>query len=420
MSHQYHMGRREFITRSAVVTAGLGVTAALNGLALDATRRDIEEAAHKVGKLLRHRLGNGKREISALVGASDWAPEAIEAGILCDINYWHKAQRWQKPTTGTSAGQRGFTPTAVLKNREAYYCEVTVDRVRGSHETGEIDEEGFYQFVKQALVRSGLHYFDDYKFHFGYHTVAEWKNNRGPLKAYERLKKEGLVKHLAISQHSYNGNAKVPGGESAVDMLEAIIDEGLYEHAQFFYTFGDGDPMEQILDLARRKGFGSIVMKTSRGAGRMKEDPEFMKKFPADASPHNVLARWLTTSTKIDAAVIAIQDLDQFVDTYSGAGKPLRAADVRGLEQMVAYANQEVCRLCNQCMSHCPQQLQIADILRYERYALDYHEKKAARRFYGQLDKQADSCTECGACLPHCPQGLRIPEKLAGAHRILG
>jgi hypothetical protein len=414
------MGRREFITKSAVATASLGVTAALNGLALDTPREAIEEAAYKVGKLPRHRLGNGKREISALVGASDWAPEVIEAGILCDINYWHKAQRWQKPNTANDAGKPGFTPAAILKNREAHYCEITVDRVRGSHETGEIDEEAFYHYVKQALEQSGLSYFDDYKFHFGYHTVAEWKNNRGPVKAYERLKKEGLVKHLALSQHSYEGNAKVPGGESALGMLTAIIDEGLYEHAQFFYAFGKGDPIEQILDLARLKGFGTIVMKTSRGAGRMQEDPEFMKKFPAGASPYNVLARWLTTSAKVDAAVIAIRDLNQFVDTYSGAGKPLRAADVQGLEQMAAYANQEVCRLCNQCMSHCPQQLQIADILRYERYALDYHEKKAARRLYGQLDKQADLCTECGDCLPHCPQGLRIPEKLAAAHRILG
>jgi predicted aldo/keto reductase-like oxidoreductase len=403
-----------------MVTAGLGVTAALNGLALDTSQEAIEEAAHKVGMLPRHRLGNGKRQISALVGASDWAPEAVEAGILCGINYWHKAQSWRMPTSAADAGKPGFTPAAILKNREAYYCEVIVDRVRGSHETGEIDEEAFYQFVKQALDKCGLRYFDDYKFHFGYHSVAEWKNNRGPLKVYERLKKEGVVKHLALSQHSYNGNAMVPGGDSAEDMLNAIINEGLYEHAQFIYSFGSGDPVEQVLDLARRKGFGTIVMKTSQGAGRMREDAEFMKNFPADASPHNIVARWITTTAKVDAAVVTVQDLNQFVDTCSGAGKPLRAADVRGLEQMVAYANQEVCRLCNQCMSHCPQQLQIADILRYERYALDYHDHKAARRLYGQLDKQADSCTECGACLPHCPQSLRITEKLARAHRILG
>jgi predicted aldo/keto reductase-like oxidoreductase len=107
------------------------------------------------------------------------------------------------------------------------------------------------------------------------------------------------------------------------------------------------------------------------------------------------------------------------VDTYSGAGKGLRAADSQAIEQMIAYANGEVCRLCNECLSYCEQRVPIADILRYERYASDYGERYRARLLYAALDKQGDSCIACGTCLPYCPQGLRIPEKLAGAHRIL-
>lgn len=51
MPHRNSMRRREFITRSCVVTAGLGVTGALHGLALDDAGKAIEETAHKVGKL---------------------------------------------------------------------------------------------------------------------------------------------------------------------------------------------------------------------------------------------------------------------------------------------------------------------------------------------------------------------------------
>jgi predicted aldo/keto reductase-like oxidoreductase len=160
-------------------------------------------------------------------------------------------------------------------------------------------------------------------------------------------------------------------------------------------------------------------MKTAAGTARMQADSEFMSKFPAGTTPHHALARWLTTSTDLSTAVIQLNSLDQFVDTYSGAGKPLRAADSRAIEMMTAYANREVCRLCNDCMSHCTEGVAIADILRYERYAIDYGDRERARRLYAELDKRADACQVCGDCLPHCPQGLKIPQKLADAHRLL-
>jgi len=404
MSRQHRMGRREFMIASA------GAVAASLGPSCAASIEEIEQAAAKVGPLPRRKLGGTGREVTALVGSATWAADAVEAGIRCGINFWHKADEWD----------RGSVPQAILKNRDAHYCQVCVDRVRGNHETGVLDEEAHYQLVKRLVRDTGLRYFDDMQFHFGYHSVAEVKSNRAFIRAFERLKKEGLVRHLCHSQHSYNGNSRVPGGQSALEILTAVVADGVYEHAQFFYSYGEGEAMNQFLALARRKGFGTIAMKTTRGAGRMQQDREFMKDFPPGTTPYHALARWLTTRTQLDAAVIEINNLSQFVDTYSGAGKAMRAADERAIEQMLAYANREVCRLCNQCMAHCKEGVPIADILRYERYARDYGEGYRARQLYAQLDKQADACLACGTCLPHCPQGLAIPDKLAGAHQILG
>jgi len=227
------------------------------------------------------------------------------------------------------------------------------------------------------------------------------------------------VRRLCLSQHSYNGSARVPGGQSAFEILAAVIADGVYEHAQFFYSYGDGAVANEFVALARRKGFGTIAMKTTRGAGRMRQDEEFMKEFPAGTTPHHALARWLTTRTQLDAAVIHISSLREFVDTFSGAGKSMRLADYRAIERMMAYADREVCRLCNECMGHCGEGIAVADILRYERYARDYGDASRARVLYAQLDRRADACVACGTCLPHCPQGLRIPEKLAAAHRLL-
>ena len=404
MSRTRGIHRREFLT----TTAGLFATGATSACRA-VTPAEIERAAAQVGRLPRRKLGSTGRDVTVLVGSATWSADAVEAGVRCGINFWHKADEWN----------RSSVPQAILKNRDAHYCQVCVDRVHGNHESGQIDEEAHYQFVKKAVQITGLCYFDDMQLHFGYHSVAELKGNRAFVRAFERLKKEGLVRHLCLSQHHYNGNGRVKDGQNAAEILRAVMDDGVYEHGQFFFSYGDDEAMSSMVSLARKKGFGTVAMKTTRGASRMANDREFMKNFPAGTSPHHALARWLATATELDAAVIQINSLSQFVDTYSGAGKPLRSADSRAIEQMTAYADREVCRLCNECASHCSYGIPIADILRFERYAQDYGEGLRARALYATLDRQGDSCVACGDCLPHCPQQLELPRRLAEAHQLL-
>jgi predicted aldo/keto reductase-like oxidoreductase len=405
MANQKSFGRRQFIVGSAAaIGAGFGPACRA------ATASEIETAAAKVGRLPRCQLGRGGREVSVVIGAATWSRDAVEAGIRCGINFWHSAHEWDQ----------GNVPLAILKNRDAHYCQVCVDRAHGNHERGRIDEEAHYQFVKKALRQTGLGYFDDLQFHFGFHNATEVKNERGFVRAFERLKKEGLVRHLGISQHHYGSNWRVENGQNGAEILTAVIEDGRFEHGQFIYSYGEIGAMNQMVSLARHKGFGTIAMKTMRGAGRMQKDREFMRTFPPETTPHHAMARWITTVAEVDVAVIQINNLAQFVDTLTGAGKSLRAVDQWALEQMAAYADREVCRLCNECAAYCARGVPVADILRYERYASDYGEGLRARMLYAWLDKQADSCIACGTCLPHCPQGLPVPEKLAAAHKILG
>lgn len=408
MTDKNSIERRRFLKlSSAAVLAGLA--GKLTAGQWKESQSAVEEAAQKVGKLPRRKLGYSQREVSILIGMGDMADLPLQAGVLCGMNYWHKANRWM----------RDGAPDTIIENRDVHYCQVTVDRVGVDHYQGHFDEEEHYRYVKEALKETGLRYFDDMQLHYGYHNTEELKKDRSFIRAFDRLKKEGLVKHLCISQHSYDGSSRVKNGQSAAEILTAVVEDGLYEHAQFMYSYGDDPEMDRFMEFAREKNFGTIAMKTARGIGRMKRDESFMDRLPDNTSPHNVLVRWLTTQTKLDAAVIRVRNLDEFVETYSGAGKELRAQDIRTLEMMTAEANKTACRLCGKCQSRCPQQIPITDILRFERYAMDDYDWNKASKLYASLPTRGDNCINCRSCVEYCPLKLQIPEKLARAHILL-
>lgn len=111
----------------------------------------LEEVVQKVGTLPRRKLGYSGREVSVLIGMGDMDSLLAEAGARCGMNYWHKTNRWM----------RGRVPEIILKNREAHYCQITVDRVGSDHYSGHFNEEEHYRYVKEALNETGLGYFDD-------------------------------------------------------------------------------------------------------------------------------------------------------------------------------------------------------------------------------------------------------------------
>lgn len=364
------------------------------------------------GKLPKRRYGRTGFEISSIVGASDWSSEVITKAVDAGVNYWHKAQKWNADTM----------PKALKRQpRESYYLECVVDRIDGDHTHGRIDEEQHYQFVKKCIKDSGLGYYDVFKFHFGYHSVEEAKTNQGMVKAYERLKKEGLVKHLAISQHHYN-NIK---GDMAWEILAYLADNRPYEATQFFYTYKSQKEISDWIDLAKKKDIGTIAMKTMGGVGRAAHDEDFKKlleqpKFKG-STPAAAMVKWVGSNPNLTAAVIAIHTYEQFEENI-GAAKQLAMgpSDRAALSLLAGYNKGLTCLLCSKCVSACPEHIGIGDIFRYERYARDYHDLSRAKAEYAALTKNGTSCVGCGDCLPACDQKIDIAAKLKEVHRLLG
>jgi predicted aldo/keto reductase-like oxidoreductase len=363
-------------------------------------------------KLPKRRYGRTGLEIGWLVGASTWTNQLVPRAVNAGVNYWHKAQAWRADT---------LPPVFKSLPRESYYLECVVDRVNGNHERGRIDEEQHYQFVKTRLKESGVGYYDVFKFHFGYHSVEDAKQNPGMVRAFERLKKEGLVKHLAISQHHYNNI----GGDMAWEIMHYLADNRPYEATQFFHTYGDRKEVEEWIDVAKKKDIATIAMKTMRGVGSLAQDQK-LKKVLADpkyhgSTPAMAMVKWLKSNENLTAAVIETKNFDQFRENVGAAASlAMNSHDHATLGLLSGFNKGLTCLLCAQCVSVCPEHIGISDILRYERYARDYHDLDRARREYAALTRNGTSCVGCGDCLPSCSQEIDIPAKLKDVHRLLG
>jgi predicted aldo/keto reductase-like oxidoreductase len=407
-NHDYFdkgLNRRDFLRAGTAGATGLAL-AGLGALNLAAA-----DPAAPLAKLPLRRYGRTGLQISTLVGASDWSPDVIPLAVQAGVNYWHKAQKWTAAT---------FPDALKSQPREAYHLEVVVDRVGGDNKRGHIDEEQHYQYVKNAVQRSGVGYYDVFKFHFGFHSVQEAKTELGVNRAFDRLKKEGLVKHLAISQHHYNDI----GGDMAYDILTYLMDHSPFEAAQFFHTYGDRQEITDVIALAKQKDFGVICMKTMGGVGRAATDPH-MKTLLADpkyagSTPATAMVKWLMGNPNITAAVIDTKNFDHLQENLRAAtAATLGRNDRETLGLLAAYNKGTTCLLCSACVSHCPEHIAIADILRYERYALDYHDLPRARAEYAALTKNGTACIACGDCLPACRADLNILTKLKQVHALL-
>jgi predicted aldo/keto reductase-like oxidoreductase len=362
--------------------------------------------------LPKRRYGRTGLEIGWLVGASDWPKELIPRAVNAGVNYWHKAQRWNA---------NDLPPVLKALPRESYYLECVVDRVDGDHSHGRIDEERHYQFVKDRLKASGVGYYDVFKFHFGYHSIEDAKQNPGMVRAFERLKKEGLVKHLAISQHHYNNIQ----GDMAWEILGYLAEHQPFDATQFFYTYNDRKEVQEWIDVAKKHDIATIAMKTMAGVGRAANDAKFQKLLAdpkyAGSTPGGAMVKWLRSNENLTGAVIATKNFDQFKDNVGAAASvAMGVKDRAALTLLSGYNKGLTCLLCAQCVSSCPEHIGIADIFRYERYAQDYHELDRARTDYAAMTKNGTSCVGCGDCLASCSQEIDIPAKLKDVHRLLG
>ena len=255
-----------------------------------------------------------------------------------------------------------------------------------------------------------LHGIDDEK------TLAKAMGADGSLQTCKEARKEGLVDFIGITGHKPRVLAKAAATGEFDTVLVPI-------------NVVTRQALEELLPIAKKLDVGVVAMKplsakTSNlitclyqpSLSLVSEEPEL--KALLGESPNeqvNSLLRFVL-SQDVSVVIPGLRSLAE-VETTTKTG-----AQYKGLapeeQKRFSFDLGEYCRDCGACMP-CPQNVNIAAVLRFQSLFENYGLREWAKKLYGGLEVKADHCSGCKECEPKCPHKLQIQNCLQKAHSDL-
>ena len=395
--------RRDFLgrTSAAVVGGGAAIGALSAGAKAMAEAAQLDKTA-----VVKRRLGRTDFQMSHIAAAWDWSEFLLPDAVALGINYLHKIN-WLPHVP----------PPLAKLDRAAWYCDATINT---------FDEQGILDQFENALKALGLEYIDAMKLHSIYSSVEDVKTRTGVFKAFETLKKQGKVRHLATAQH----------GKDAAAICVACIESGSFDHIQPAMSVVMTPEQLNLLEVARKHDVGVITKKTLHAAAMVKREADGLNQQQRQRREElrQALEPNLGAETKIGAAVIKTmlklpgvtavtpltQNYEQLNDNLANGGLQLARRE-ETLVETIKAACADMCVYCGECHHACPQGIPISNVLRYAAYNTLYAEPRRAKAQYAQLPAahRVSACQDCGGCEKACPLQVPVRAKLRHAHSLL-
>lgn len=234
--------------------------------------------------------------------------------------------------------------------------------------------------------------------------------NPAIYEAWDEAKRRGKVRFTGASSHGINMVEELTWGLDH-DCFDVIL------VGANFLTRG----IEPVLKKARAKGVGTIAMKTMTV---YKSDLPIRSLQNEQTSARQAVLKWVLASDLFDTLVVSMRNYDQVAEYLAVSGTTLLTArDQRYLDIVAAEVGPQYCRPgCRHCHDACPNDVPVADILRYRMYFEHYGDQKFAMQRYALLpvSSQPLPCAGCEApCEAACPYGLEVRRRVAGADQRL-
>lgn len=242
------------------------------------------------------------------------------------------------------------------------------------------------------------------------------------LKFLDEMKKKGKIKQAAFSFHDN------------YELFKEIVDAYDWDMCQIQLNYLDGEFQAGIkgMEYAHSKGITVVVMEPIKG-GALADDmlPDAVKDwFDKEGRGRSYVEwafRWLydrPENTVIISGVSNMQQLKENIDIFNRSDVNVMTTEEKAMiDQAVKIYRDYInvgCTGCSYCMP-CPSNVNIPAVFSLYNSLLykktDFVKNQYKNLINGQRD--ATQCVECGACMEHCPQNIQIIDVLKEAHTAL-
>ncbi len=281
------------------------------------------------------------------------------------------------------------------------------------------------EIFEKQLEKLRVDYFDFYLFHNVCEMNIDAYLNDEKYGIYSYLikqKENGRIKHLGFSCHG------------SMDVLKRFLDaygkDMEFCQLQLNYLDWSFQAGKDKVALLEQWNIPVWVMEPLRGgklATLASRDEEELKKLRPDEKIPAWAFRFLQTIpsvTMILSGMSSQSQLEENLDTFSEERKLSEAemAALLGIAEKMLSAGTVPCTACHYCVSHCPQELDIPNLLNlYNEHAYTGGGFIAPMALSAlPEEKRPQACLQCRSCEEVCPQQIRISEVLADFSEKLG
>jgi aryl-alcohol dehydrogenase-like predicted oxidoreductase len=390
------INRRIFISTFTSGLVGLGLTKNLKSHSRTLTLSQGPSTAPKIKKY--NSLGKTGLKVSDVsYGAiSLFEPNVLRYAYECGVTYFDTAESYLRMKGESYVGQglKGIRDKVVITTKHGYNFRQTIDKA------------SILERVEASLKRLQSDYIDVCMIH-SIDDLSPALNNQEVMSAYDQLKKDGKIRFTGFSTH----NPKLT--------LKQALETDFAQVVLFMYNHMEGKEIEPMIKALKEKGIGTVAMKIFAGGmqGNLKSLVNNDVSYPQAA------IRWVMSNPDIDTCIPTLSSYSHVEEYVAASGQGLNRADLKLIASYQQQANRLYCRVsCRECLSACPNNVAVNDVLRYAMYFENFRREKEAIAYYAELEptRKPLNCADCpGYCERACPFGLQVRNRLLHSHEIL-
>ena len=363
-------------------------------------------------------LGMGAMRLPVVDGDDSKIDEAaafamVDEAMARGVNYYDTAWGYHNGNSELVMGK------ALARHpREKFYLATKFPGYDLSN-MGKVEE-----IFEKQLEKCQVEYFDFYLFH----NVCEMNIDAyldPKYGTYDYLlaqKKNGRIRHLGFSAHGDYDVMK--------RFLEAYGKDMEFCQIQLNYLDWDFQDAKRKVELLNQWNIPVWVMEPLRGGKLASLAPEDEAKLKALRPDEGILAwafRYLQSIPSVVVTLSGMSNMEQMKDNIATfeMDKPLNETELETLHAIAQGMVKKIvlpCTACHYCTSHCPQGLDIPNLLSlYNEHCFTQGGFIAPMALSAiPADKQPSACIGCRSCEAVCPQGIKISEAMADFTAKLG